>query len=51
MAQEFNAERTPEALQALEAETRQMMQAACASSFGKQEPFSNTCAKLQTDGD
>lgn len=51
MAQDFNAERTPEALAGLETETKQMMQAACASALGQQSLFSATCAKLHTDTD
>jgi len=49
MAQEFQAARTPEALDGLEKETKQMMQQACVSDLGKEELFAATCAKLQTD--
>lgn len=49
LAGEFNADRSAEATAALEQETKEMMHAACASPVGKQELFSNTCAKLHTE--
>ena len=46
MALEFRGASTPEERQAREQETREMMQAVCASPKASDALFVNTCAKL-----
>lgn len=49
-AAQFNAARTAaETQQALEEETKVMMQSACDSSLGKSELFATACAKMRTE--
>jgi len=50
IATEFKADRSPESQAALETETKEMMQAACASpTLGKEPLFTLTCSKLHTE--
>jgi len=50
IATEFRADRSPESQAALEKETKEMMQAACASdTLGKDALFTLTCSKLHTE--
>ena len=46
MAMEFRGASTVEEKDALEQETREMMQAVCATPRAETELFTNTCAKL-----
>ena len=48
MAMEFKGASNAQERQALEQETREMMQAVCASPRGETPIFGTTCAKLQT---
>merc|ERR1711988_1312300 len=50
IATEFKADRSPESQAALEKETKEMMQAACAApTVGKDPLFTLTCSKLHTE--